>query len=41
MGVIDVANKKILYLEKLICQIKEAEEYLISIKNPALNNKKK
>ncbi|EMW5579770.1 hypothetical protein AAFB70_000054 [Enterococcus faecalis] len=40
MGVIDVANKKILYLEKLICQIKEAEEYLISIKNPALNNKK-
>lgn len=40
MGVIDVANKKILYLEKLICQIKEAEKYLISIKNPALNNKK-
>lgn len=41
MGVIDVANKKLLYLENLIVQIKEAEEYLVSLKNPALNNKKK
>ncbi|MDN3112998.1 hypothetical protein P0E52_03090 [Enterococcus faecalis] len=40
MGIIDVANKKLLYLENLISQIKEAEEYLVSIKNPALNNKK-
>ena len=40
MGVIDVANKKLLYLENLIGQIKEAEEYLVSLKNPALNNKK-
>ena len=40
MGVIDVANKKLLYLENLIVQIKEAEEYLVSLKNPALNNKK-
>ncbi|WP_368554795.1 hypothetical protein [Enterococcus faecalis] len=40
MGVIDVANKKLLYFENLIVQIKEAEEYLVSLKNPALNNKK-
>ncbi|MDN3086174.1 hypothetical protein P0E42_04335 [Enterococcus faecalis] len=40
MGVIDVANKKLLYLENLIGQIKEAEEYLVSLKKPALNNKK-
>ena len=33
MGVIDVANKKLLYLENLIVQIKEAEEYLVSLKN--------
>ncbi|WP_422698928.1 hypothetical protein ACOX9P_09230 [Enterococcus durans] len=38
MGVKDVAKKQILKMEHAIDQINEAEDLLISLKSPALNN---
>ena len=38
MSVKDVAKKQILKMEHVIDQINEAEDLLISLKSPALNN---
>ncbi|MEN2274949.1 hypothetical protein [Enterococcus lactis] len=38
MSVKDVAKKQILKMEHIIDQINEAEDLLISLKSPALNN---
>ena len=39
VGVLEIANKKILHMENLIARIKEAEDLLTSLNSPALDNK--